>query len=142
MRLTPNFTLAELTRTSTGLPNSPTPAEVENLRCVAAHILQPLRDHLGVPVLVSSGYRSDRVNRAVGGSSTSQHRLGQAADISTREFDAPELAQRIVDLGLPFDQLIQEFGRWVHISYGPRHRRQVLTAVKRNGRTVYLTGLV
>lgn len=142
MRLTPNFTLAELTRTSTGLPNQPNTVEVEQLRRLAVHILQPLRESVGVPVLVSSGYRGDRVNRAVGGVPTSQHRLGQAADISTREFDAPELAQRIVDLCLPFDQLIQEFGRWVHVSYGPRHRRQVLTAVKRDGRTVYLPGLV
>ena len=93
-------------------------------------------------MIVSSGFRSEQVNRAVSGSSTSQHRLGQAADISTRSLDAEALARRIVELRLPFDQLIQEFGRWVHVSYGPRHRRQVLTAVKRNGRTVYLPGLV
>lgn len=142
MNLSPNFTLAELTRTDTGIPNTPTQAEIEHLRLLTERILQPLRDALGVPVSVSSGYRGERVNLAVGGTATSQHRLGQAADISARGISAPELAQRIVDLQLPFDQLIQEFGRWVHVSYGPRHRRQVLTAVKQGGRTVYLPGLV
>lgn len=142
MRLSPNFTLAELTATNTGLENKPTAAEVANLRALAVNVLQPLRDAIQVPLIVSSGFRSDRVNRAVGGSATSQHRLGQAADISTRAMGAEDLARRIVELRLPFDQLIQEFGTWVHVSYGPRNRRQVLTAVRRNGRTVYLSGLV
>lgn len=142
MRLSPNFTLAELTTTNTGLVNTPNATETANLRALAVNVLQPLRDAIQVPVIVSSGYRGDRVNRAVGGVATSQHRLGQAADISTTSLDSRALARRIVELRLPFDQLIQEFGRWVHVSYGPRHRRQVLTAVTRNGRTVYLPGLV
>lgn len=141
MRLTTNFTLAELTVTSTGIANTPTPAEIVHLRNLAEKILQPLRDDLRRPVLVNSAFRSDRVNRAVGGTATSQHRYGQAADIRVEGMTSRALAQRVIDLGLPFDQLIEEFGRWVHVSYGPRHRRQVLTAVKRGGRTVYVAGL-
>lgn len=137
MQLTANFTLAELTATSTGLPNVPTPAEEASLRALAEHVLQPLRDALGRPVLVNSGFRSERVNRAVGGTATSQHRLGQAADIRVAGMGSVDLAREIVRLGLPFDQLIEEFGRWVHVSYGPRHRRQVLRATTENGRTVY-----
>jgi len=141
MRLTTNFTLAELTVTTTGIANTPTPAEIVHLRNLAEKILQPLRDDLRRPVLVNSAFRSERVNRAVGGTATSQHRLGQAADIRVDGMTSRALAQRIIDLGLPFDQVIEEFGRWVHVSFGPRHRRQVLTAVKRGGRTVYDPGL-
>lgn len=141
MRLTTNFTLAELKVTSTGIANTPTPAEIVHLRNLAEKILQPLRDDLRRPVLVNSAFRSERVNRAVGGSPTSQHRLGQAADIRVDGMTSRALARRIIDLQLPFDQVIEEFGRWVHVSYGPRHRRQVLTAVKRGGRTVYDQGL-
>src|SRR5690606_28476100 len=96
-----------------------------------------LRDALGTPVLVNSGFRSAAVNKAVGGAATSQHRLGQAADIRVNGMTSAQLARRIAELGLPFDQLIEEFGRWVHVSYGPRHRRQILRATSENGRTVY-----
>jgi len=141
MRLTSNFTLAELTVTNTGIANTPTLGEMVHLRALAEKILQPLRDDLRRPVLVNSAFRSEHVNRAVGGTATSQHRLGQAADIRVEGMTSRALAQRIVELGLPFDQVIEEFGRWVHVSYGPRNRRQVLTAVKRGGRTVYDPGL-
>src|SRR5690606_34712544 len=110
MKLTANFTLAELTVTSTGLPNVPTPAEEANLRALAEHVLQPLREAIGRPVLVNSGFRSERVNRAVGGAATSQHRAGQAADIRVPGMSSLELAREILRLGLPFDQLIEEFG--------------------------------
>jgi len=137
MQLTANFTLAELTATSTGLPNVPTPTEEANLRALAEKVLQPLRVALGRPVLVNSGFRSAAVNQAVGGTASSQHRLGQAADIHVAGMTSAEVAREIVRLGLPFDQLIEEFGRWVHVSYGPRHRRQVLRATTESGRPVY-----
>lgn len=141
MRLSANFELAELTVTSTGLSNTPNGHEIAELQALTRNVLQPLRDALGLPIFVSSGFRSARVNKAVGGASTSQHRLGQAADITVRGMTSREVCERIVALGLPFDQLIEEFGRWVHVSHGPRHRRQVLRAVKQNGRTAYLPGL-
>lgn len=123
MQLTANFSLEKLTVTGRNMSNVPNEAEVASLRSLAKLILQPLRDALGQPVMVSSAFRSDTVNRAVGGTATSQHRLGQAADIRVSGMSSVELAKKILALGLPFDQVIEEFGSWVHVSYGPRHRR-------------------
>jgi hypothetical protein len=91
---------------------------------------------------VTSGYRCEQLNKLVGGSASSQHKKGEAADIKTIE-DTPEenrkLYDLIIKLKLPFDQLINEHGLdWIHVSYGPRHRRQKLKAVKKNGRTTYV----
>lgn len=145
MRLSKYFSEAELTVTNTGKPNIPTPEARANLRRLAVTCLDPLRESIGAPIVCSSGYRSPAVNRAVGGSSTSQHLVGEAADITGAGLSPRQLCERAIALKLPFDQLILEFGRWVHISHGPRNRRQVLTAVKRavNGKvkTVYLPGL-
>lgn len=141
MQLTANFSLAELTVTDRNMPNVPNEAEVASLRSLAEMILQPLRDALGKPVRVNSAFRSEAVNRAVGGTATSQHRLGQAADVHVPGMTSVEVAKKIVALGLPFDQVIEEFGSWVHVSYGPRRRRQQLTAVKRSGKTVYVQGI-
>ena len=141
MQLTANFSLAELTATGRNLPNVPNANEVANLKALASKILQPLRDSLGKPVLVNSAFRSEAVNRAVGGTATSQHRLGQAADIWVPGMSSTELAKHIVAIGLPFDQVIEEFGRWVHVSYGPRHRKQQLTAYSKGGKTAYREGI-
>lgn len=143
MRLTKSFTLAELCVTGQKIDNTPGPKETEALRALAVDILQPLRDAVGVPVNVTSAYRSPRVNRAVGGARTSQHVLGEAADIVVAGMSPREVCETIIALGLPFDQLIQEFGRWTHVSRGPRERRQVLTATRnRAGKVSYLVGLV
>jgi len=141
MQLTANFSLAELTVTGRNMPNVPNEAEVASLRSLAEMILQPLREALGRPVRVNSAFRSEAVNQAVGGTATSQHRLGEAADIQVPGMTSVEVARTIVALGLPFDQVIEEFGSWVHVSYGPRRRRQQLTAVKRSGKTVYVQGI-
>ncbi len=141
MQLTANFSLAELTVTNRKLPNEPNAAEQANLKALARHILQPLRKSVGRPVVVNSAFRSELVNRAVGGTPTSQHRLGQAADIRVRGMTSVELARHIVALDLPFDQVIEEFGSWVHVSYGPRHRRQQLTAYTKDGKTAYREGI-
>lgn len=141
MRLTSNFTLEEMTATSTGLPNVANRTERAALLALAEHVLQPLRDALGKPVYITSAFRSAAVNRAVGGVAGSQHRKGQAADIRVQGMTSMALAQRIVALGLPFDQLIEEFGEWVHVSYAPQPRQQQLTAIRREGRTRYLQGL-
>ena len=141
MQLTPNFTLEEMTATSTGLPNVANRTERGALLALAEHVLQPLRDALGKPVHITSAFRSAAVNRAVGGVADSQHRKGQAADIRVDGMTSMALAQRIVAMDLPFDQLIEEFGQWVHVSHAPHPRRQQLTAVRREGRTRYLQGL-
>jgi len=142
MKLGKYFTLEEMTRSQTaarrGLPNQPTAKQLESLKALVRNVLDPLREALGRPVNINSGFRSEAVNKAVGGSSSSQHRYGEAADIVVPGLTVEQVVARIRSLNLPFDQLIDEFGSWVHVSYGPRHRRQVLRARRDfNGRTIY-----
>lgn len=153
MNLTKNFTLNELTQSETalrkGLDNAPTQDVISALQTLAVNVLQPVREHYGKGVKVTSGYRSPEVNASVGGSKTSDHCKGQAADIEIPGLPNLELAQYIKDT-LQFTQLILEFytpgvpdSGWVHVSYDPSNLKcQVMTAVKKDGKTVYLPGLV
>ena len=152
MKLTNNFTLEELTKSETalrrGLDNTPTVEVVENLQVLAEKVLQPVRDHFAKGVKVNSGYRAPEVNAAVGGSKTSDHCKGMAADIEIPGLPNAELAEWI-EANLEFTQVILEFytpgvpdSGWVHVSYDPANlKKQSLTAVKREGKTVYLPGL-
>ena len=141
MKLGKHFTLAELTHSQAaarkGLKNDPDARALESLQLLVRNVLDPLRESLGRPITVSSGYRSPLVNRAVGGASSSQHVLGQAADIVVPGMHVTEVVARIRALGLPFDQLIDEFGSWVHVSHGPRNRRQTLRARRTSAGTKY-----
>lgn len=143
MNLTKDFTLAEMIRseaaTRHGFKEQFTPNDEikANLKALCENILQPLREKLGVKIRVTSGYRSKRTNNAIGGSESSQHVLGQAADINVNGITTLELCRKIKEFGLPFDQLIEEFGQWVHVSYSPRNRRQVLQATKKGRATKY-----
>lgn len=153
MNLTANFTLNELTQSETalrkGLNNAPTQDVISALQLLAINVLQPVREHYNKGVKVNSGYRSPEVNASVGGSKTSDHCKGQAADIEIPGVANAELAQYIKD-ELQFTQLILEFytqgvpdSGWVHVSYDPANlKKQTLTAVKQDGKTVYLPGLV
>lgn len=141
MQIGKHFTLEELTHSQTavrlGIPNLPGPSEIANLRCLSAHILDPLRRHIG-PVVISSGYRGPKLNAAVRGSRSSQHVQGLAADITVPGHSIAFVVSTIRKLNLPFDQLIDEFGSWVHVSWSPRHRREVLVARKgENNVTTY-----
>jgi zinc D-Ala-D-Ala carboxypeptidase len=135
--LTPHFTLAEMVKSQVasrrGIPNSPPPAAITNLRTLCVHVLEPLRQHFGRPVIVSSGYRSAALNAAINGAPSSQHIRGQAADVEVLGVPNPvvwEWLQRSV----VFDQLILEHclpedphSGWVHVSYSStRNRRNVL----------------
>ena len=128
------FNIAELTKSSTAIKkkidNTPTKEIENNLNQLIDNILDPLREAWGNPIIVSSGYRCDVLNKAVGGASSSQHRLGQAADIHTKsntKEDNKKLFNLIKSLKLPFDQLINEYNyKWIHVSYSPRNRRQIL----------------
>lgn len=145
--LSPHFTLEELTvsqeATRRGLDNRPTMEALQNLPKLA-QLLETVRIHLGVPVIISSGFRSKAVNDAVGGAVTSQHIQGMAADFLAPGFGAPAtVVSHLMDIAsVDYDQLIQEFGAWTHISWSPKPRRQVLTAKKVDGHTHYLPGLV
>lgn len=143
MNLTKDFSLEEMIRseaaTRHGFKEQFTPNEEikANLKLLCENILQPLREKLGVKVQVTSGYRSKRTNNAIGGSATSQHVFGQAADINVNGISTMELCRKIKEFDLPFDQLIEEFGQWVHVSYSKRNRRQVLQATKKGRATKY-----
>lgn len=153
MNLTRNFTLSEMIKSEIasrlGLDNTPDNTIIANLKTLAENVLQPIRDHHATGVKVNSGYRSPAVNSAVGGSKTSDHCNGQAADIEIPGMANAELAQWIVD-NLEFTQVILEFytpgipdSGWVHVSYVPGNlKKQALTAVRENGKTVYKPGLI
>ena len=136
MQLTPHFSLNEMLKSQTASrlkiaeQFNPSPEVIENLRLLCEKILEPLRSECGA-ITINSGYRSPKTNRAVGGAATSQHLLGQAADIESVSFKNKLLFKKIQELNLPFDQLIWEYGtktepEWVHVSFGPRNRRQIL----------------
>jgi len=152
-QLTANFSLHELSKSETalrmGLDNTPDDEATENLRLLCEKVLQPVRDHYGKGVKVNSAYRSPESNAAVGGSKTSDHCKGMAADIEIPGVANADLAQWIMD-NLDYTQLILEFytpgipdSGWVHVSYDPNNlKKQELTATKVAGKTQYLLGLV
>jgi len=152
MNLSANFSLKEMTRsdaaTRLGLNNTPDDEAIDNLKTLCDKVLQPVREHFGKSVTVNSAYRSPESNAAVGGSKTSDHCKGQAADIEIAGIANAELALWIMD-NLDYTQLILEFytqgvpdSGWVHVSYDPNNlKKQELTAVKVAGKTQYLNGL-
>lgn len=153
MQLTTNFSLAEMIKSSKalelGIQNIPSEAEIVNLTLLCKAILQPLRNYYHAPVDMQSGFRCRLLNKVVGGSEDSDHIRGMAADIEIAGISNLELARYIIKF-FKFTQVILEFHReeipnsgWIHVSYNPADLRcQVLTAVKRGGKTVYLPGLV
>lgn len=153
MQLTENFSLNEMIKSETalrhGLDNTPNEEVINNLRLLCEHVLQPLRTAYGRGIKVNSGYRAPEVNAAVGGSRTSDHCKGQAADIEIPGIANYDLAHYISQY-FNFTQLILEFytpgipdSGWVHVSYDPVNlKRQVMTAMRENGKTVYKQGLI
>jgi len=151
MKLTTNFSLAELTASQVasrnGLNNNPTAGQIENLKKLCESILQPIRNHYDAPVIVSSGFRSPELCIRIGSSIDSQHAKGQAADIQVVGIDNKALAKYIKE-NLDFDQLILEYYKeeegphsgWVHVSYvGKGNRKESLTATRseKTRKTVY-----
>lgn len=131
MKLTENFDLSEMISSNTAIidhiANVPGPEETEHLKALCVNILQPLRNAVGT-IHISSGFRSEALNKRVGGAATSQHVLGEAADITM-----PDMAKAFIYIKnhLPYDQLIWENGNdcqpsWIHVSYSDRNRRQIL----------------
>ena len=150
MQLSKNLALAEVMRSETakrkGISNMPTPEHIENFKLLAENVFQPIREHFGVPIHISSGYRSKALNTAVGGSLSSQHCSGEAIDIDMdgTSVTNAQIFNYIKD-NLNFDQMIWEFGTdtnpdWVHVSYEStgRQRKQILKAVRSAKGTAYL----
>ena len=128
------FTIQELTKSATasrkGINNTPDESVKRNLNLLVDNILDPLREAWGEPIIVTSGYRCGRLNKAVGGAAKRQNMYGQADDIRTvsdKPSDNKKLFDLIRELKLPYDQLIDEYNyNWVHVSYSSRNRRQIL----------------
>jgi hypothetical protein len=120
MNLTPHFTLEELTASETaernGWDNSPNEQELENLKRLADFLEQVKVVMGGKPIMISSGLRTKKVNDAVGSKDTSQHRLGCAADFKVPGTTPDEVCRKIIASGIPYDQVIREYDRWIHIS--------------------------
>ena len=119
MQLTKHFSLEELTVSTVaarkGLDNTPNASEIANLVRVA-ELLEQVRALLGKPIILNSGFRSKTVNAAVGSKDTSQHRIGCAADIRVPGMTPKQVVQACIDADIPYDQIIEEFGSWTHIS--------------------------
>ena len=146
MRLSKNFSLDEFLVSQTAarhdIDMTPPPEVIENLQRLVTGCLQPLRDEVGVGIFISSGFRPLELNTKIGGSKTSAHVRGDAADlkvIGQTPFDTCEL---IVAMEIPFDQLIHEFGRWVHLGVADILRGEQLTAYKKDGKTRYVNGIL
>jgi zinc D-Ala-D-Ala carboxypeptidase len=150
-QLSANFTLKEFTKSETatrlGLDNTPNEEVIGRLKTLVETIIQPVREHFG-KTTINSGYRSPESNAAVGGSKTSDHCKGFAADIEVPGVANGDLAEYI-KANFKFTQLILEFytqgipdSGWVHVSYDPSNLKcECLTATKQNGKTVYLKGI-
>ena len=126
MKISKNFSLEELTKSQTAealkIDNTPGSEQIINLCALVHHVLQPLRDHYGQPVKISSGYRCPKLNNAVGGVTTSQHMRGQAADIKIQGVTPTHIADYIAN-HLPYDQLIL-YPTFVHVSYSIQANRR------------------
>lgn len=148
MKLSKSFTLSELTKsqeaTRLGIDNTPNEEHILNLKLLCENVLQPVRDFYGMPISVSSGYRSPELCEAIGSSRTSQHTRGQAADFEIFSVPNKEVADFVVK-NLKYDQCILEFWNenepnsgWIHCSFNNAYnRKQYLQAQKLNGRVVY-----
>lgn len=151
MKISKHLSLAEVTRSDIakrkGISNMPTEEHLENFKALAENVFEKIREHFGVPIIISSGYRSKELNDVIGGSLTSQHCLGEAIDIdmdgSNSGVTNADIYKFIKD-NLTYDQLIWEFGTdenpaWVHVSYSrKKNKKQRLKAVKKNGKTSYV----
>ena len=151
MKLSNYVSLAEVTRSDTakrkGIDNSPTEEHLENLKTICVDVFDKVREHFGVPLYISSGYRSAALNKAIGGSATSDHNNGRALDLDQdghgNGVTNADVFNFIKD-NLEFDQLIWEFGSsqnpdWVHVGYRKgANRKQILKAIKDSGKTKYV----
>lgn len=148
--LSKNLSLSEMTKSVTairlGIDNTPTETHLNNMKALANNVFQPIRDYFGKPIIISSGYRSEKLNKAIGGSLTSQHSKGEAMDIDNdgTSVSNKEIFDFIKD-NLDFDQLIGEGlsgngdYNWIHVSYSAtrKNRKEILIADFSTGKAVY-----
>lgn len=150
MKLSEHLELAEVIRSESakrrGITNMPTEQHIANLKKLAENVFEPIRANFRQPIRISSGYRSQSLNAAIGGATNSQHSTGEAIDI---DMEGTKITNKeifnFIKEKLNFDQLIYEFGNntepdWVHVSFksNGQQRKQVLRAIKENGKTKYI----
>jgi len=145
--LTSHFRYREMTHSNTakrlGIDNTPPKEHVDNFKDLLQNVMEPVRTHFEKPVIVTSGYRSLKLNRAIGSHDSSQHTTGEAIDFQVSKESLSDVYEWIVcESGLPYDQIIYEFGEsgWIHVSHTQKreNRRENLSAYKnRNGQTEY-----
>ena len=150
MKLSEHLDLSEVIRSESakrrGISNMPTEEHIKNLKLIAENVFEPIRANFRQPIRISSGYRSQSLNAAIGGATRSQHSTGEALDL---DMDGSAISNKeifnFIKEKLSFDQLIWEFGTdenpdWVHVSYNANgnQRKQVLKAIKENGKTKYI----
>jgi hypothetical protein len=151
MKISQHLNLSELTRSDSakrhGIDNTPTAEHLENFKLLAEKVFEPIRAHFGVPIHISSGYRSQALNKFIKGSASSQHCKGEAIDIDMDGSSSGVTNKMVFDFivaNLDWDQIIWEFGTdsnpdWVHVSYTKgKNRKQKLKAIRTNGKTSYL----
>jgi zinc D-Ala-D-Ala carboxypeptidase len=140
MKISKSFNLEDFTVSQTAIrkniDNTPTPKIVSSIKELCDKVLEPLIDK-GFKFTINSGYRSPALNKAIGGAKNSQHVLGQAADLKPIGLTVEQFYQSIIKSGVQFDQIIQEFDSWVHVSFATPPRNQKLRATKENGKTKY-----
>ena len=146
MKLSANFDLNEFRNSVSairaGIDNEPTKEHIRNIQLLVKFVLQPLREALRSPIKITSGYRSEALNKLIQGSKRSQHCKGQASDIQFKVdgvMNNKIIWDKVIELELPFDQMINEFEySWIHISYNDESNRgQLLEAYKESGKTKY-----
>lgn len=148
MKLSKHFSLSEFLRSQTasrlGIDMTPGKYELDNLATLCINYLEPLREELGNPIIhISSGFRPLKLNNRIGGSATSAHLIGCAADIVVTGIKPLKVARVLKDSGILYDQNIHEFGAWVHIGFSvdSKPRLQDLTAYRKDGKVLYIFGL-
>ena len=146
MRLSKNFTLEEFLVSDYAerhdIDMTPDEEIVEALQRLVTGCLQPLRDEVGTGIFISSGFRPLELNTGIGGSKTSAHLEGNAADLKVSRQSPFDTCELIVAMELPFDQVIHEFGRWTHLGVADILRREKLTAYRKDGKTRYANGIL
>lgn len=146
MKLTEHFSLEEFSCSTTAkrlkIENKIPDHLMANIQ-FTANKLELVRKVLAHPIIITSGYRCPALNTQVGGSPTSAHTKGLAVDFHCAYGNPKQICQRLITAGVEFDKIIQEYNQWVHIEFSHiNQRRLVITAVKQNGKTIYLPGLV
>ena len=123
-----NFKISELIHSDTAIRNNinnmPDINSLDNMLDLIYYVLQPLRNKIGKPMIITSGYRNDRVNRLVGGAKNSQHQNGQAVDFTIKGMSVTQIVEFIKKTGIEYDQCINEYDKWCHISFNKGHNRK------------------